>query len=86
MCLTCKGGQIIRLPHTDRLPNRTAIDRLLTLPTNFGLVINIKFCSENRFGNRIESNRLLSGNQTEPNSLLIGNRIAFYSDKLNKPT
>jgi hypothetical protein len=28
-----RGGQIILLPSTNRLPNRTAIDRL---PTNFG--------------------------------------------------
>jgi uncharacterized membrane protein len=42
------GGQNIRLPLTNR--HRTVIDRLSTLPTYFGLVVNIDFYSESRFG------------------------------------
>jgi hypothetical protein len=47
-----RDGQIIHLLHIE--PNQTVIYRLLTLPTNFGSVLSIKFCFESRFGNRTE--------------------------------
>jgi hypothetical protein len=62
-----RGGQIIRLLLTE--PNRTTIDH--RLPTNFGLVVGIKFCFKSRFG----SVKILSD---LPNCLL--------TDRLTKPT
>jgi hypothetical protein len=51
LVINCRG-LIICLPPTDRLLNRTTIARLPTLPTNFGPVVDIEFCSESQFGNR----------------------------------
>jgi hypothetical protein len=65
-----RGGQIIRLPPTDRIPNRnrTDINRLPTLPTKFGSVVGRDFLTESRFGSVGGSVALLTDlpNRTEP--------------------
>jgi hypothetical protein len=61
-----RGGQIIGLPRTDSLSNRTepplTACRLYRLI--FGSVVGIKFCSESRFGNRTEPNPFYSDQLT----------------------
>jgi hypothetical protein len=65
-----RGGQIIRLPPTDRIPNRnrTDINRLPTLPTKFGSIVGRDFLTESRFGSVGGSVALLTDlpNRTEP--------------------